>query len=91
MLHFKPELVDMTKAENFVSAVKRAETEFDLIKHTGTFAFAWMAGDLNASGTVGEAAKATAEKGRLTAQHQAQGFVSLVEEFRRADIDDWLV
>ena len=50
-----------------------------------------MAGDLNASGTVGEASKATAEKGRLTAQHQAKGFVSLVEEFRRADIDDWLV
>lgn len=91
MLHFKPELVDMAKAENFVSAVKRAEAEFDLIKHTGPFAFAWMAGDLNASGTVGEASKATAEKGRLTAQHQAQGFVSLVEEFRRAEIDDWLM
>jgi creatinine amidohydrolase len=90
MSHFRPELVDMSKAENFVSAVKRAEGEFDLLKHTGTHAFAWMANDLHPSGTVGEAAKATAEKGRATAEHQASGFVELAKELRRADLDDWL-
>ncbi|MAY62948.1 MAG: creatininase [Rhizobiales bacterium] len=90
MRHFRPELVDMSKAENFVSAVKRAESEFDLLKHTGTHAFAWMANDLHPSGTVGEAAKATAEKGKTTAEHQAKGFVELAKEVRRADLDDWL-
>src|SRR5690606_5492254 len=50
MLHFRPDLVDMTKAENFVSNVVRAEESFDLLRHTGTHAFAWMAQDLNPHG-----------------------------------------
>ena len=47
MLHFRPDLVDMAKADNFVSNVARAEKEFALLRHTGTHAFAWIASDLN--------------------------------------------
>jgi creatinine amidohydrolase len=90
MLHFRPELVAMDKAEDFVSAVTRAETEFELLRHTGTHAFAWIASDLNAAGAVGEAAKATAAKGRRTARHQAEGFVKLMMDVRAAKLDDWL-
>ncbi|WP_420409410.1 creatininase family protein [Hoeflea sp.] len=90
MLHFRSDLVGMDKAENFVSAVERAESDFDLMRHTGTHAFAWIASDLNASGAVGEAHKATAEKGRLTADHQARGFVRLLADVRAARLDDWL-
>ena len=71
MLHFRPDLVDMAKADNFVSNVARAEKEFALLRHTGTHAFAWIASDLNPNGVVGDASIATAEKGRLTAEHQA--------------------
>ena len=56
MLHFRPDLVDMAKAENFVSNVARAEQEFELLRHTGTHAFAWIASDLNPHGVVGDAA-----------------------------------
>jgi Uncharacterized protein, putative amidase len=90
MLHFRPDLVDMGKAENFVSAVTRAEGEFELLKHTGQHAFAWIASDLHPSGTVGEAAKATADKGAATARLQAEGFVRLLHDVRRARLDDWL-
>ena len=90
MLHFRPDLVDMRKAQNFASAVEKAEDAFDLLRHTGTHAFAWMAGDLNPNGVVGEAAKATAEKGRLTAELQAEGFVRLLQDVRQAALDEWI-
>ncbi len=90
MLHFRPDLVDMGKAENFVSSVQRAEQEFELLKPTGTHAFAWIATDLNPKGVVGEANLATAEKGRLTAEHQADGFIRLLRDVRKAKLADWV-
>ena len=90
MLHFRPDLVDMAKAEYFVSNVTKAEESFDLLRQTGTHAFAWIASDLNPNGVVGDAAAATAEKGRLTAEHQADGFVRLLGDVRKARLVDWL-
>ncbi|MDN5926151.1 MAG: creatininase family protein [Hyphomicrobiales bacterium] len=91
MLHFRPEMVDMAKAENFPSRVVEAELEFDLLRQTGKHAFAWVAGDLNPHGVVGNAAAATAEKGRATARFQAEGFVQLLRDIRKARLKDWLV
>jgi creatinine amidohydrolase len=90
MLHFRPDLVDMGKAENFISAVAKAEKEFELLRHTGTHAFAWIASDLNPHGVVGNASVATAEKGRLTAEHQADGFVRLLKDVRKAKLAELL-
>ncbi|MCO6408227.1 creatininase family protein [Hoeflea alexandrii] len=90
MLHFQPDLVAFDKAENFVSAVSRAEAEFELLRHTGTHAFAWIASDVNPAGAVGEAALATAAKGEATARHQAEGFLKLMNDVRAAKLSDWL-
>jgi creatinine amidohydrolase len=90
MLHFEPHLVQMDKAASFRSRVQDAEEEFALLKHTGTQAFAWMAGDLNPAGVVGESLKATAAKGQAAAHHQAQGFISLLRDVRNARLADWL-
>jgi len=90
MLHFRPDLVDMSKAQDFPSKVEQAEKNFDLLRHTGTHAFAWIASDLNPNGTVGNASVATAEKGRLTAAHQADGFVTLLKDVAKAKLEDWL-
>jgi len=90
MLHFRPDLVDMDKAEDFVSKVERAEKEFALLRHTGTHAFAWIASDLNPNGVVGEANLATAEKGRLTAEYQAEGFIQLLRDVGKARLADWV-
>jgi creatinine amidohydrolase len=90
MLHFRPDLVDMEKAQNFVSNVARAEQEFDLLRQTGTHAFAWISTDLNPQGVVGDASIATAEKGRSTAEFQADGFIRLLRDVRKARLADWL-
>jgi creatinine amidohydrolase len=90
MLYFRPELVDMSRAENFPSRVLDAEQEFDLLRQTGKHAFAWVAADLNPNGVVGNAAAATPEKGRLTARFQAEGFVQLLRDIRKARLADWL-
>ena len=90
MLHFRPELVDMGKAQDFRSNVLKAEAEFDLLRQTGPFGFSWMATDLNPAGDVGNAAAATAEKGRLTAAHQAEGLIRLLKDIRKAKREDLL-
>ncbi len=90
MLHFRPDLVDMPKAQNFGSSVARAEQDFALLRHTGTHAFAWMAGDLNPNGVVGDASIATAEKGAATARFQAEGFVRLLQDVRKIGLADYL-
>ena len=90
MLHFRPDLVDMAQAKDFASNVVKAEQSFGLLRQTGTHAFAWIASDLNPHGVVGEAARATAEKGRLTAEHQADGFVALLQDVRSATLGEWV-
>lgn len=90
MLHFRPELVDMAKAENFTSSYERAEKTFELLRPTSPHAFAWLAADLNPHGVVGNASAATPEKGRLTAAHQAKGFLTLLRDIRKARLDEWV-
>lgn len=90
MLHFRPDLVDMTEATNFASSYVRAEKQFSLLRPTGPHAFAWLAKDLNEHGVVGDALAATAEKGRLTARHQAAGFIQLLADVRKARLADLL-
>ena len=77
MLYFRPELVDMNAAENFVSTAESAT-----IPPIGPVSYGWVSSDLNMSGTVGEAHLATAEKGRKAAKHQILGFVKLLQLIR---------
>jgi creatinine amidohydrolase len=87
MLHFRPELVRMTHARDFVpSSVEIAES-FDLLRPTGPIAFGWIAQDIHPAGVAGNASRATAEKGRATAEHQAEGFVRLLLDVRRFSLD----
>lgn len=77
MLHFRPELVDLAAAKDFASTAESAE-----IPPIGPISYGWIASDLNASGTVGEAHLATAEKGKQTAHHQIQGFIELLKKVK---------
>jgi creatinine amidohydrolase len=83
MLHFHPELVDMSKAQNFISSAAQDEKDFSYIRPTGTHAYAWIASDLNPAGTVGDASIATAEKGRLIAEAEVAGMLELLGEVER--------
>lgn len=87
MLHLHPELVDMSRAENFVSAGERMEREFRHLTPEGGVGFGWLAQDLNPSGAIGNATMATAEKGELCVEHAAERLVALIEEVDNFNVD----
>ena len=83
MLHFRPDLVDMSKAKRFASKAADMEKDYKYLRPVGQHTFGWIAQDINPDGAVGEASAATAEKGRLTAEHQADGFIALLRDVVR--------
>jgi creatinine amidohydrolase len=87
MLHFRPDLVDMSAAANFMPITVAMERDFAWLKPTGLHAYGWMAQDVNPSGAAGDASLATAEKGRLTADLQSTGFAQLLADMARFRLD----
>ena len=83
MLYFRPELVIMAKARDFNSVAAENERDYGYLRPTGTHAYAWIASDLNAAGVVGNAALATAEKGRAIAEREVSGMLELLAEVER--------
>ena len=75
MLAFRPETVDMTKAQDF-----RSTAEESAISPIGPTSYGWIASDLSQHGVVGEAHLGSADKGILLAKHQAQGFIALAQD-----------
>lgn len=88
MLHFHPELVDMSRAADFRSIAARDEQQFKYLRPTLTHAYAWIASDLNPSGAVGNAANATAERGKLFAEAEVSGMLELLAEVERIPLPD---
>jgi creatinine amidohydrolase len=87
MLHFRPDLVDMSKAKLFPSKAAEMEKQYARLRPIGEHAFGWIAQDLNPDGAVGDASLASAEKGRLTAEHQADGFIALLRDVARFPLE----
>ncbi|GFE65180.1 creatininase family protein [Litoreibacter roseus] len=83
MLAFQPTTVDMTRA-----AHNRSSAEASPISPIGPVSYGWIASDLNATGVVGDASKATAEKGHATARHQVSGFIDLLRDVAMAELFD---
>ena len=85
ILHFRPDLVDMSRAENFVSIAARDEAEYKYLRPTGAFGhtYAWIASDINPGGAVGDASIATAEKGREIAEHNVASMLEVLAEIER--------
>lgn len=84
MLHFHPELVDMSKAANFVPVHASDEAGYKYLRPTGSsHAYAWIASDVHPAGAAGDASIATAEKGRILAESQIVGMVELLREVGR--------
>lgn len=87
MLHFRPDLVRMEKAQDFSSASEEMSGEYRHIRPAGLHGLAWIARDLNPWGVVGDASKATADKGMETARHQVAGFIELLEDVVKFPFD----
>jgi creatinine amidohydrolase len=86
MLRFRPDLVRLDRLANFAPASVGMENEFALLRPTGPAAFAWIAQDIHPAGGAGDATRATADKGRLTAEHQAERFIELLRDVTRFEL-----
>lgn len=86
MLVVRPDLVDMTLAQNFVPAMRDWARTSRFIGLTGQPARpGWIIDDLNGQGACGNAAAATAEKGAQLLDSAARNFVQFLGEFARFD------
>src|SRR5262249_25169997 len=88
MLHFRPDLVDMSQARTFPSKAAEIEKQYTHLRPIGTHAFGWIAQDLNPDGPVGDASAGTKEKGKLTAEFQADGFIALLKDVARFPLSE---
>lgn len=88
LLHFRPELVDMSKAEDFPSVAARDEQAYKYLRPTGMLSYAWIASDIHPAGVAGEASKATAEKGKATAEAAVNAFIDLLREVERKELPE---
>ena len=88
VLHFRPELARMDKVKNFVSTAVAMEQRYKRLRTTGMPSYGWMAGDINPDGAAGDATLSTAVKGRLTAEHQALGFIELLRDVSDFPLSD---
>ncbi len=59
------------------------EQDYTHLRPAGQHGFGWIAQDINPDGAVGDASAATADKGRQTAEHQADGFIALLRDVAR--------
>jgi creatinine amidohydrolase len=83
ILHIRPDLVDMSKAQNFRPLMKDVEGEYQHLSVTGQTKIAWQSQDLNPAGVVGNALDADAERGAQLIDHAAAQFVSILKEVER--------
>ena len=87
MLSFRPELVRDAERENFTSAAAAIESDFTWLRTGRPTGFGWMAQDLSASGAMGNATAATAEKGEASADYGVTAFIELLQDVEAFDLD----
>ncbi len=83
MLHLRPDLVDMSKAQDFRPLMADLAGDFQHLTVTGPTRFAWQAQDLNPAGVVGNARDADAERGQQLVEHAATQFAAVLAEVDR--------
>jgi creatinine amidohydrolase len=85
MLAAHPTLVRTERAQAFTSAGIEIEREFRHLGIDRPGRLGWMSQDLHASGAMGDASAATAEKGKAAIEFGARAFVELLGEVDRFD------
>lgn len=83
MLALHGELVQMDQARDFRPAVADIDRAYSHVGLSPAGKLGWMAQDMNAAGACGNAAAATADKGRTVIEHAARQLVSLLDEVHR--------
>jgi creatinine amidohydrolase len=80
MLALRPETVRMEQARNFASSSQERAANYPLLGNGHSAKLGWAMQDYNAQGAAGNAAVATAEKGRAVLNAAARGLAQLLHE-----------
>lgn len=86
MLAIRPDLVRTAALPDLPSEQAAYERDFAHLRAYGPHAFGWRIEDLNPAGAVGDARRATAEKGRALIDHAVTGFLALLDDVHRFDL-----
>ena len=86
MLSFRPDLVRRDAAENFFSESAVIEADFAWLRTGRPTGFGWMSQDLSATGAMGDASAATAQKGEASADYGATAFIELLQDIAGFDL-----
>jgi creatinine amidohydrolase len=87
MLALRPGLVDMTRAANFPSRSQARAHAFPILGNGKSAKLGWQMQDYNPAGAVGNAAAATAGKGRIVVDAGARSLARLLVEIDRLPSD----
>ena len=80
MLALRPDLVDMAQAQNFHSTSQDRAAHYPILGNGRSAKLGWQMQDYNPQGAVGNAAAATADKGRAVIDAAAQQLALLLQE-----------
>ena len=86
MLAGRRDTVRMDKVVAEMPVTVAMQDEFKWLGAIRPAGFGWMTQDLHASGAVGDASQATAQKGEAALAHGAKSFVELLREVDRFDL-----
>jgi len=87
MLALKPHNVRMDQAQNFKSSSEDRAAKFPILGNGKSAKLAWQMQDYNAAGAAGNAAAATAEKGRALLDAAGQSLAKLLIEIDQLPAD----
>jgi len=80
MLALAPDRVDMAQAKNFISSSQQRAQKFSILGNGKSAKLGWQMQDYNPAGAVGNAAGATADKGRAVLQAAGRALAQLLAE-----------
>ena len=80
MQHLAPATVRMEQAQNFRSTSQDRSERYVILGNGKTAKLGWQMQDYHPAGAVGDAAAATADKGRAVVDAAAQQLVALLQE-----------
>jgi len=86
MLAAHPQLVRREKIADFRPSTYAMERDYTWLRADFPAGFGWMTQDLHASGAVGDATLASAEKGEAALDHGAKAFVELLKDVERFEL-----
>jgi creatinine amidohydrolase len=87
MLALSPERVDMQLAQNFHSTSQDRSEQYAILGNGKSAKLGWQMQDYNPSGAVGNAAQATAEKGRAVLDAAGRALAQLLGELHQLPLD----